>query len=79
MENCEICENEFTSLDTHHIKSRKFGGTNDDRNICRICPNCHRLIHTGEIIVEGRYDSCSGNIVVWRNKNEKSVTRLLRS
>jgi predicted HNH restriction endonuclease len=63
MEYCEIC-NKKTLLDKHHIKSRSKGGTDKDHNITYICSNCHKLVHYGLIIIEGRFDACSGNRVV---------------
>lgn len=70
---CEIC-NTRTYLDKHHIISRSNGGTNDEYNITHVCPNCHRKIHKGDIIIEGRFMSCTGYILVWHYKNEKSIT-----
>lgn len=34
------------ALDIHHILPRKEGGTDDMNNLCYICPNCHRIVHT---------------------------------
>lgn len=33
--------------DVHHIIPRKNGGTNENTNLTYICPNCHRLAHSG--------------------------------
>lgn len=72
---CEICL-ENLKLDTHHIYSTSFGGKDIAWNRCKVCPNCHRKIHMGEIIIEGRFASTSnaGYSVVWRNKGEESIT-----
>ena len=35
--------------DLHHIVERKNGGSDDHNNLCYICPNCHRLIHSNKI------------------------------
>jgi 5-methylcytosine-specific restriction endonuclease McrA len=37
------------SLDVHHILSKKDNGTDDNENLTYICPNCHRLVHSGII------------------------------
>ena len=74
--NCEICPSEIKSTDKHHIHSRSKGGSNLPWNKARICPNCHRLVHTGELIIEGRFHSTGGNILVYRKKGEESVTGL---
>lgn len=71
--NCEICNGECI-LDNHHIHSLSLGGTNDRWNKCRICPNCHRKVHLGKIILEGRFASGKGNILIWRNKGDESIT-----
>jgi len=79
MKKCEICIKEI-STDTHHINSTSKGGLNKYSNRCELCPNCHRLVHTGKIILEGRFftTACNPNEseVVWRNKGEKSITDL---
>lgn len=71
--NCEICK-ENTLLDEHHIQSKSFGGSNHKSNIANICPNCHRLVHKGLLIIEGRFDSTSGSLLIWRKYGDDSVT-----
>jgi hypothetical protein len=75
---CEIC-NQISFIDRHHIQSLSKNGNNYDYNKCEICPNCHRKVHKGDIILEGRFltTSCkSGNKteLIWRKKGEKSIT-----
>lgn len=76
---CEICKKEIQT-DTHHIQSVSKGGSNLYSNKCEICPNCHRLVHNGNIILEGRFlttDCKNGETeLVWRRKNEISITGL---
>lgn len=71
---CEICNKQFESLDTHHIHSKCFGGSDKKCNLCRICPNCHRQVHIGKIIIEGRFSSTAGSLLVWRLYDEESIT-----
>jgi 5-methylcytosine-specific restriction endonuclease McrA len=33
--------------DIHHIIPRKDGGSDENSNLTYICPNCHRLAHSG--------------------------------
>lgn len=74
---CEICgEKQECLLDKHHINSKSMGGSDKKSNIAHICTKCHRLVHNGLIILEGRFDTTSGNKVVWRKYNEPSVTGL---
>lgn len=64
MNTCEICKNKFNYLEKHHIKSVSKGGKNEKGNYAYICPNCHELVHRGEIILEGRFGSTKGTILV---------------
>lgn len=73
MKSCTICKTE-AYCDWHHIQSKSRGGTNAKYNLVELCPNCHRLVHKGELIVEGWFSSTRGRVVVWRKKGEKSVT-----
>lgn len=75
-QSCEICNYQMKILDNHHIHSLSEGGVNTDANKCKLCPNCHRLVHSGVIILEGRFNSTKGNIVVWRYKGQQSITGL---
>lgn len=72
---CEIC-NSVEHCDRHHIHSLSKGGKDTSGNKCRICPNCHRKVHKGNIIIEGRFTTSSGVIPVWRKKGEDSITGL---
>ena len=75
--NCEICKTPI-SADTHHIQSTSKKGKNKKFNKCVLCPNCHRLVHTGEIILEGRFFTTDCKIneteLIWRYKNNDSIT-----
>ncbi len=74
---CEICKT-LSYVDVHHIQSTSKNGLNTKNNKCDLCPTCHRLVHVGEIILEGRFltSSCSVNEteLIWRNNDEKSIT-----
>jgi len=82
---CEICKKKSEVLETHHIASKMCGGSNHLSNLCKICPECHRLIHKPSIswskskkgkriVLEGRFDSTLGNILVWHYDGEESIT-----
>jgi len=75
IDKCEFkeCE-EKIKIDNHHIHSLSKGGKDKPWNKCKVCPNCHRKIHMGEIIIEGRFETTAGNTIVYRNKGEKSIT-----
>ena len=67
---CEICNSFSNGLDKHHIQSRCCGGENKKYNIVNICCNCHRNVHLGKVIIEGRFNSTKGNVVVWRYEGD---------
>lgn len=74
---CEICGEKLECLlDKHHIHSKSLGGANNKSNIANLCARCHKLVHNGLVIIEGRFDTTSGNKVVWRKYNENSITEL---
>ena len=70
---CNIC-NKKILVDTHHIQSSCYGGVNKEWNRCKLCPNCHRKVHTGSIIIEGWFSTSISNILVYRNKGDQSIT-----
>lgn len=44
---CQVCgyDKNINILQVHHIKFRKFGGTDDLDNLMLLCPNCHAEKH----------------------------------
>jgi len=46
---CSRCGWNESTCDLHHIHGRKIENADDHSNLCYICPNCHRLIHTHKI------------------------------
>jgi hypothetical protein len=72
---CEVCKTN-TFLNEHHIHSTSLGGNDKPYNIARLCPTCHNEVHFGALILEGRFVSSRGNIIVWRRQGEKSITGL---
>ena len=75
---CEICHGKFKSIDKHHITSRSYGGSNLKSNLANLCCNCHRKVHTGEIIIEGKFPSTGENglTLIHRKYNEPSIMNL---
>lgn len=70
---CEIC-NLKLNVEKHHIQSKCFEGSNAKHNICYICPNCHRKVHLGEIILEGKFLTLDGFKLIYHLKGEESIT-----
>jgi len=73
---CEICKEQTDFIKEHHIHSKSKGGSNKPFNLAYICSECHDLVHVGIIIIEGRFSSMNGNILIWRKLNEQSITDL---
>ena len=46
---CSICGWNQSTCDLHHIRGRKIKDANNHKNLCYLCPNCHRLVHTNRI------------------------------
>ena len=46
---CSNCGWNEGSCDIHHIKGRKIKNPHNHKNLCLLCPNCHRLVHEGKI------------------------------
>ena len=65
LNNCDICKLEFPLLDKHHIISISRGGSNDKYNITEVCPNCHREIHLGLIVIDKWYLSTNGYVLIY--------------
>ena len=58
---CTFCnEDDMKTLDVHRIIPGESGGTYCERNSVVVCANCHRKIHGGRIVIEGKYYSTSG-------------------
>jgi hypothetical protein len=73
---CEICEERTEILlINHHIQSRSKGGIDHPSNIACLCRSCHEHVHHGLIIIEGRFNSNVGNIVVYHKWNESYVIK----
>lgn len=74
---CEICGDSSVLLDKHHIVSKSKGGDNKPHNIGFLCPSCHRKVHTGMIVLEGRFQTTRGNELIYHKKGEESITDFL--
>lgn len=41
----------YGSCDKHHIIPQSEGGANAKHNLVDLCPNCHRQVSTGELVI----------------------------
>ena len=73
---CEICKQDTDFIKKHHIHSTSLGGTDEPSNRAYICSECHDMVHCGLIIIEGRFASMDGKVLVWRAFTEPSITGL---
>ena len=46
---CSNCGWNEAKCDIHHILPKAKGGSDHPTNLTYICPNCHRLAHTGKL------------------------------
>ena len=61
---CQICgEDNYALLDAHRIVPGSEGGKYRNMNTLCTCCKCHRRMHAGEIVVEGKYKSTGGEVL----------------
>lgn len=70
---CEVCGFANSAiLHRHHIIPRQDPrSTNSDANLSVLCPNCHSLVHTGELVIIGVYSTTDGTKSLWFKKGEE--------
>jgi hypothetical protein len=76
---CCICsESNYEVLDVHRwrIEGANGGKYTCDNSIC-VCVKCHRLIHSNIISIIGVFNSTSGKIINYIDKNGKEQINLL--
>ena len=71
---CSIDKNYCGPLDKHHINGREIRNWDSSWNIVYVSPNVHRLIHEGEIILEGWFSTSHGRDLLWHKKGETAIT-----
>lgn len=52
---CMECGKSNTLLEVHHIRARRFGGSNSLSNLITLCSKCHQKTEGKEELFEGRY------------------------
>jgi len=73
---CEICGIVGPVLDFHHIIPQSHPDCTDlPSNLALVCSNHHRLIHAGEIIIEGVYSTSIGTQLIIHKKGEPYCIR----
>lgn len=61
---CVICgEKDYSVLDNHRIKPGCEGGKYTKNNVCVLCSNCHRKVHSGDIVIHRYYNSTTGRVL----------------
>ena len=73
-EKCPIDKEYVGPLTRHHIHGRDIPNWDDDWNVAYVSPNTHRLIHEGEIIVEGWFLTSGGKELIWHRKGQTGIT-----
>jgi hypothetical protein len=72
--NCPIDIEYNGPLEKHHINGRKIDKYDEPWNVVYISPNTHTLIHEGEIIIEGWFQTTQGRKLIFHRKDERSFT-----
>jgi len=68
---CEVC-GWTKNLHLHHIIPRCDERSTDSlQNLAVLCPNCHNLVHIGDITIIGVYPSSKGRQLMFFKKGEK--------
>jgi hypothetical protein len=71
---CEIEEcHETLNLEKHHIIPQKDKKKNKDFshgfvNLAILCPNHHAMADSGDLIIEGRFSSTRGSVLLYHFK-----------
>jgi len=70
---CEVCGDiRVAALNVHHIIPRCDPRcSNNNYNLSIVCHTCHDLIHAGEIVIIGVYDSTDGRKLMWFKEGEE--------
>jgi len=74
---CEICgASNKKVIDFHHIIPRTDPKcTEAMHNLAILCANCHRRVHSNEIIIEGVFMTTSGEQLFWRQADQAPIIR----
>jgi len=70
---CQICEKQRILVE-HHINGRKISDAEKWWNKAHICDNCHKLVHSGKIIIEKWCSTTNGKELLWHCAGEESKT-----
>ena len=54
---CQICGKKNSKLEVHHIQFRSKGGSNMMDNLVTLCRDCHKRIHSGELLFDKKIKS----------------------
>ena len=54
---CQICGEKDSKLEVHHIQFRSKGGSNMMDNLVTLCRDCHKQIHSGELVFDKKIKS----------------------
>lgn len=61
---CYICEEDnYSLLDVHRILPGSEGGKYSKFNSICLCCKCHRKCHSGDIVIDRKYNSSKGVIL----------------
>lgn len=68
---CCICGCDIRStLNIHRIKEGSNGGKYTENNSIVVDANCHGRIHSGEIVIIGKFQSTNGKVLIIIDKSK---------
>jgi hypothetical protein len=75
---CSNCGWNEAVGDIHHINGKKIKNFDDHTNLCYLCPNCHRLVHSNMLKKEEllSIENQFGNI--WQKYYGKTFLKNIR-
>jgi len=76
---CAICNLSIAStLDVHrYITEGKDGGEYTESNSLVLCVLHHRMVHSGEIVIKGVYNSTGGKVITYNDENGQEIIKFI--
>ena len=71
---CKLCgETNYNLLDVHRIGFEKEVNKYETQNTVVLCANCHRRVHSGEIVIDRWYSTTKGRLLRVIDKGQERL------